>query len=82
MNKQYQKLYFLQVLDYNKDLDVATWKNLSYSHSIEKLQRSVFLRNCCWNIGSHDITNSKETIAYTENDVYPQYFIKEVNYII
>ena len=81
-NKIYEKLYELSALIYDKEKDKVTWYRLSYSHDREKLMRSIIPSGNSWSIGTNDLTNAKKTVAYTEEDVYPQYFIKEVNYII
>ncbi len=76
----YEKLYMLEVVT---DLG-STRFPVAYSHSIKKLKRLVPTVKT-WHVGSDDVTNSPEVVAYTENKrtpSFPLYWIREVPFVI
>lgn len=71
------KLYALRVVD-DKE---SYWVTYAYSHDTQKLTAVVRgVRG--WNLGKSDITNNKYEVMFTDKDVFPQYSIEEVPFII
>ena len=71
------KLYALRVVDDNN----SYWDTYAYSHDTQKLTTVVQgVRG--WNLGKSDITNNKYEVMFTDKDVFPQYSIEEVPFII
>lgn len=71
------KLYALRVVD-DKD---SYWVTYTYSHDTKKLT-AVVRGAKGWNLGKSDITNNPYEVMYTNKDVFPQYSIEEVPFII
>ena len=73
MEKAYQKLYMLSYVESEDEV----YKSLSYSHDIEKLQRSVYTNSPWYILGQTESAHCR-----TEPGQYPMYQIEEVNFII
>lgn len=65
-----KKLYGLMVCEDENSF----FRYLSFSHSIQKLEKSIFVKNHSWFVGDNG--------AHTDILVFPQYRIEEVNFII
>lgn len=71
------KLYALRVVD-DKD---SYWVTYAYSNDTKKL--TAIVRGAKgWNLGKSDITNNPYEVMYTNKDMFPQYSIEEVPFII
>ena len=71
------KLYALRVVDNND----SYWVTYAYSHDTKKLTAVVRGVNG-WFLGKSDITNNPYEVMYRCKDVFPQYSIEEVPFII
>lgn len=72
------KLYALRVVE-NKD---SLWRPYAYSHDTTKLTSIVMGNPRGWFLGKSDVTNNKYEVMFTEKEVYPQYSIVEVPFLV
>ncbi len=54
---------------------------IAYSHDVKKLKKLCF-GVYGWSVGTDDVTNSPEVVAYSVDKEYPLFWIREVPFVI